>query len=98
LYNHAAATKALSFFDKPTAREIVTATKACANEKGYPDVWCGPDTILNIVLKQAIVWPPIAIESPSIKSSIWEANREARVGEAESVLGGESSMKNYYSL
>lgn len=103
LYNHAAAKKALSVFDKPTAKDIVAATKTFVkdtqgNEKGYPDVWCGPDTILNIVLKQAIVWPPIAIESPSIKSSIWEANREARLGLAESVLGGEPALKNYYSL
>jgi len=90
LYNHAAATKALSVFDKPTAKEIVAATKEFVKEgkhaKVFPDVWCGPDTILNIVLKQSIVWPPIAIESPILKSSIWEPNRAARVGEAESML------------
>jgi len=67
LYNHAAATKALPLFNKPTAKEIVVATNAFVKEgkhaKEYPHIWCGPDTILNIVLKQAIVWPPIAIES-----------------------------------
>jgi GR25 family glycosyltransferase involved in LPS biosynthesis len=100
VYNHKAASLVAELLDKPTAKDIIKSVENWKKQNKYVSdigVWCGSDTILNIVLRRGTIYPPLAIESPHIPSTIWQPNKEARDTFLWNNVKNEIKLDNYYT-